>query len=347
MRRQQILKHKTKIIGLGMAMSVFMTVPSFASAGEQNGILQAQAEHTDAAAISENDFIVSGNNSVTTNNADRSILTNWAGSGYSADVPMVYHTFISGDSLVTARGISLGSTKNEVMDKYGNRESQAYNSASDQWYQMMVSNGNGDAQTFAASASFLEYFTKPYGIRFHFDQQDQLTGILYFRDLTRNDEGITAKNILLNEGYYTYDTTDIYDNDSQTVLHSGEVHCSNSAESYSAALEKDRYPFGLMADPVVDMRIANVTDSTFTAYYEEWPGIEKESYYNEDSAWKVFYYKENDRWRPADSQAEPDFYWVVNDSDTFTLYDSYDKLDGETGAVTGHYTEVRTYKRIK
>lgn len=326
-----------KVIWIAMAISVFMAMPSFAAGGAENGSIQTQVETAGIMPVSESDFIVSGNNSVTINNADNSVITNWARAGYLLD-QQVCHSFINGDSLVTARGITFGNTKNDVMEKYGNAESQAYASASDPWYQILVASGSSDASSLAVSASVMEYFTKPYGLRFYFDQQDKLTGIVYFRDLVRNDE--SAAPVLLNEGYYYYVTTDIYDSSSQSMIHQGEVVLDHNRELYDAALEKDRYPFGLMADPVTDMKIAKVTDSAFTAYYEQTP--EMESYFDENTAWAVSFYRDNDKWKPADSGC----YWIVRDSDTFTYYENYDKIDWGTGAVTGHYLEARTYKRI-
>lgn len=345
MKRQNLTREAQKAIWTAMAMSVFMATPCFAGSLASNRIVQAQTETAQAVPISESDFIVSGNNSVTANNADNSVISNWARVGYPTYVPMTVHTFINGDSLITARGITFGNTKAEVMEKYGNAESKLYDSASDQWYQLLISNGNGDASTFAASVSAVEYFAKPYGIRFHFDQQDKLIGIMYFRDHTRSD-GNTS-NVQPNEGYYYYAATDIYDNDSQSMLHKGEVILDQNTEEYAEALERDRYPFGLMADPVTDIKIANAADNAFTVYYEVWPGIEQESYYNEDLVWKESFHRDNDKWVADGSQTVSDVYWVFNDSDTFTIYASYDHVDWETGMVMGHYTEIKTYKRIQ
>ncbi len=336
MKRQNLTQESKKVMWAAMAMSVLMTTPCFAGSLTSTPMVQAQTEMVPAAPISESDFIVSGNNSVTAENGDNSILTIWSRIGYAAHNPSTFYSFVNGDSLITARGITFGNTKAEVMEKYGNREAKPYDSASDPWYQKMVSDGATDAYTFAASVSAVEYFTKPYGMRFHFDQQDKLTGIIYFRDYNRNDESTGA--VKPNEGYYYYVTTDIYDNDSQSMLHKGEVTLDSDRELYNMALEKD---------PVGDMKIANVTDNAFTVYYEAWPGIEQESYYNEATAWKESFHSDNDKWVADGSLTASDVYWVVNDSDTFTIYAKYDNINWETGAVTGHYTEIKTYKRIQ
>lgn len=304
----------------------------------QNGVIQTRMVNADVAPISENDFIVSGDNSVTRSNADNSIITNWVRTGY-VNMPITYHTFISGDSLQTARGISFGDTKDEVMAKYGNAAFEVFHSDTDKIYQVVVSYGSADAPVIAASASVMEYFMSPYGIRFYFNQQEQLSGIVFFRDTTRN--GMESSNVL-DEGYYYYYTTDIYDNDSQSMIHKGEVFCSGSQDD-SPYLETDRYPFGLVADPVYSIRIGKVTDSTFEAYYEEY--LEYAQYFNENSARSVTYYKDGDKWRAVGSENEPDYYWVVENNGTFLLYDGYDRLDSETGEVIGHYTEIRTYKK--
>ncbi len=154
----------------------------------ENGSIQTKGVNIPVVSISEGDFVVSGNNSVTRNNADCSIITNWRRIGYDID-PMPYHVFVTGDSLTTARGIALGVLKNDVLERYGNIASQNYNAGSDKWYQFMVASGNAEANIIVQAASVLDYFTNPYGIRFYFNGQEQLIGVVYYRDaaISNND----------------------------------------------------------------------------------------------------------------------------------------------------------------
>ena len=305
-----------------------------------NGVVQTKTVSAATAPISEADFVVSGDNSVTRGTSDHSIITNWIRVGYNND-PTPYHIFVTGDSLTTARGISLGDSKNSVVEKYGNNSSQGFNAGSDKWYQFSANNGNAEASVVATSASVLEYTTAPYGIRFYFDAQDKLIGVIYFRD-----GGVTessASNVVKpNEGYYFYYTTDIYDNDSQKMIHKGEYHFTDTWSDN--ALDVDRYPFGLDAEPVTMIKIMNVTDNSFKVYYDEYP--EYEQYFNENSAYDTFY-RDGEKWRLVGGDGTDSYYWVINDSDTFTLYHDYNKLNPETEEVLGHYKDIRTYKRVK
>lgn len=172
----------------------------------QNGIVQTKTLNADIASISENDFVISGNNSVTQNNADNSIITNWVRTGYSSD-PSPYHVFVSGDSLTTSRGISLGDSKNNVIEKYGSITSTSFDNDSDKWYQLMVVNGNAEANTIARSTSVIDYFTNPYGMRFYFNNQEQLLGVIYYRDVAagnQNDANNNGIQLASYIGDYSY-----------------------------------------------------------------------------------------------------------------------------------------------
>lgn len=162
-----------------------------AGAWVMNGSIQTSSVNVSAASISENDFIVSGNNSVTRNNADCSIITNWKRTGYDTD-PMPYHVFVTGDSLTTARGIALGAQKKDVLEKYGNIASQSYNTGSDKWLQFMLASANVEASTISQAASVLDYFTNPYGIKFYFNAQEQLIGVVYYRDAVAENHEIST-----------------------------------------------------------------------------------------------------------------------------------------------------------
>lgn len=162
-----------------------------AGAWVMNGSIQTSSVNVSAASISENDFIVSGNNSVTRNNADCSIITNWKRTGYDTD-PMPYHVFVTGDSLTTARGIALGAQKKDVLEKYGNIASQSYNTGSDKWLQFMLASANVEASTISQAASVLDYFTNPYGIKFYFNAEEQLIGVVYYRDAVAENHEIST-----------------------------------------------------------------------------------------------------------------------------------------------------------
>lgn len=157
----------------------------------ENGNIKTKGVSVPAASIGESDFVVSGNNSVTRNNADCSIITNWVRIGYDAD-PMPYHVFVTGDSLTTARGIALGALKKDVLEKYGTIESHNYNTGSDKWFQFMVASGNAEAGIISQAVSVLDYYTNPYGIRFYFNGQEQLTGVVYYRDAAAGNNNVST-----------------------------------------------------------------------------------------------------------------------------------------------------------
>lgn len=177
----------------------------------ENGIVQTKSVNVEATPISESDFVVGGNNSITQNNADNSIITNWNRLGYS-DVE-IFHCFVSGDSLVTARGVALGESKNTVISKYGNKEAASYNTAADKWYGYIAGNGFTEASTISTAASVLEYTSNPYGIRFYFNQQEQLIGVVYYRDLTTFQNSNAATNV---DGLYNYYKSEFYVKNEQT-----------------------------------------------------------------------------------------------------------------------------------
>ncbi|WP_432627118.1 hypothetical protein [Brotaphodocola sp.] len=145
-----------------------------------NGVIQTKNVVVNAEPITEKDFIISGDNSVTKNNADNSIITNWKRLGFN-DGP--YHVFVTGDSLVTSRGIVLGDSKDAVIEKYGSADASKFSTA-DRWYQLMIFNGQDkttDGTTIASASSVMNYYSDPYGIQFYFNQDDQIIGIVYYR----------------------------------------------------------------------------------------------------------------------------------------------------------------------
>ena len=141
-----------------------------------NGVVQTKNVVVNAEPITEKDFIVSGDNSVTKNNADNSIITNWKRSGFNNGP---YHVFVTGDSLVTSRGIGLGDSKNAVIEKYGSAEASEFSTA-DRWYQLMRDKTT-DGITIAKASSIINYYSDPYGIQFYFNKDDQIIGIVYYR----------------------------------------------------------------------------------------------------------------------------------------------------------------------
>lgn len=231
----------------------------------QNGVVQTKAisQNQNAASIGENDFVISGDNSVTQNNADHSIITNWVRLGYASD-PTPYHVFITGDSLTTARGISLGDSKSAVIEKYGVTENKAFNAGADKWYQLMASAGYAETNTIASSATVLEYTNNTYGIRFYFDQQEHLIGVVFYRDSTQgNNSNVNntstdfdadpadyvgnysysgATSYIYNEQTRTYDVFAVTDNDSWEEW-SGKIYPADPAY-YNFSIKgasKDKY----------------------------------------------------------------------------------------------------------
>lgn len=172
----------------------------------QNGVIQTKVMGVTAEPINESDFVVSGDNSITRNNPDNSIISHWERSGYSASLGgWSYHMFVTGDSLTTARGISLGNTKSDVIEKYGAAVSQKFDKNSDRWYQVVAPLGYADSSIIAESASIIEYNVAPYGIRFYFDQTDKLIGVVYFKD--KGNAQTAGENLI---GTYNYSQTILY-----------------------------------------------------------------------------------------------------------------------------------------
>jgi hypothetical protein len=151
----------------------------------ENGVVQTQSVETASASVkplSTDDFIVSGNNSVTANNADNSVISNWKRVGYPDD-HYVFHTFVSGDSIVTARGISFASTKNDIISKYGEAAIKKNNPTNDDFCMMVkqIAAGTNDEKAVFSASTVIEYTSDPYGLRFFFDENDALTVIMYTR----------------------------------------------------------------------------------------------------------------------------------------------------------------------
>lgn len=192
-----------------------------------NGVIQTKSVTTSVAPISESDFIVSGNNSVTQNNADHSIITNWKRLGYDLEP---YHSFVMGDSITTARDITFGASKSMVMEKYGNVEASAF-SKSDKWYQKMLTNSlasaTNDINIIEGAVSVLEYSSNPYGIRFYFNQQDQLIAIMYY-----NESNLVNSNIKMADyvGKFAYCGACSYIFNEQNMQY--EVFAETKSSSY-------------------------------------------------------------------------------------------------------------------
>ena len=185
-----------------------------------------QVKQVGAAPISESDFVVAGDNSVTQNNADHSIISNWARLGYYSTP---YHVFVIGDSLATARGISLGAPKSDVVTQYGNTADQNFNAGADKCYQMMVASGNAEANIIGQAATVLDYSANSYGIRFYFNNQNLLLGVVYYRDDAVVNQGNTgaAENYV---GNYTYSGGASYLLNSQTGQYELFAQTANASE---------------------------------------------------------------------------------------------------------------------
>lgn len=196
-----------------------------------NGVVQAKAAAS-VAAISESDFVIGGDNPVTQNTADHSVISNWKRLGYISGLT----SFVTGDSLVTARGITLGSSRSDVTAQYGSGNKENFNSASDFWYQQLVAQGGADASVIGTAASVEEYQTVPYGIRFYYNAQDQVIGIIFFEDA--ENTAITPR-----EGTYRYFETAIYKVEADNSLTLGGK--TSPKEDYDAQHEEYRNVVGI------------------------------------------------------------------------------------------------------
>lgn len=244
------------------------TTPDGYTVNGDGAWVQSGSVQTKVAPISENDFVVSGSNSVTRNTTDNSIISNWVHTGYSAD-PTPYHVFISGDSLTTARGISFGASKNDVLAKYGNTDSKSFDATSDKWYQFMLTSGYAEANTIVTSNSVIEYFSNPYGIRFYFDKQEQLSGVVYYRDSTMSNNSSIQNNTSNNGvhptkyiGNYSYSGghSFIFNNQTETY----EVLAETANESEDEWFNKI-YP----ADPAYGSNGFSIKEATDQAFLFE------------------------------------------------------------------------------
>lgn len=165
-----------------------------------------------------------------------------------------------------------------------------------------------------------------------------------------NAESIETVKLL--EGNYRYYKTDIFDENTKTVISDGKVY-DGTVESLNNILETDRYPFQLWADPFWEISIRDVTDNSFLFCETE---MEHGTGYTIDG----------DKWRPTFSKSyadwshqeeglteillenvDSDFYCIIENNSTIVLYDTYNVINTETGEATGQvYTEIRTYKKI-
>lgn len=188
-----------------------------------DGVVQTSAAAVQAvqgATLSESDFVVSGDNSVTRSVGDHSILTNW--NQKSNNVSGIFHAFAKGDSITTARGITFGNTKQAVKEKYGEASSYPFD-IGDRWYYALQIAGPEDAAKISVSATTMEYYTKPYGIKFYFDASEQLIGIIYFRDDERQD----SAPVPVNNGHYIYTVGELY------VKNNGKYELYSTTRTFS------------------------------------------------------------------------------------------------------------------
>ncbi len=197
-----------------------------------NGAIQTKTVSTTAEPIGEADFVVSGDNSVTQNNADHSVLTNWKRLGFTNEP---YHAFVSGDCMTTARGITFGNTKNAVMEKYGSGTASAFSSA-DKLYQNLVANSQAnanDVKVIGGSASVLDYLSNSYGMRFYFNAQDELIGLIYYKEGAFANSSIQMSDYV---GKFVYCGAASYVYNEQTRQY--EVFAQTSSANYDEWFEK-------------------------------------------------------------------------------------------------------------
>ena len=297
----------------------------------ENGRVQEKANAIEIAPISESDFVVAGNNSVTTNTADHSILTNWELMGQSA-YPITYHVFITGDAVTTARGITFGNSMADVTEKYGEAVPRSYSNTSDRWYQLMVNAGYADANTITTSSTVIEYRKAPYGICFYFNQQDTLIGIVYYKDITMTE--ITDNATGIYDGSYQYIQSKAYYRNApdQEYQLFRETPIWNGA-SYDEALEA-RYQLGQMADFSFDAVIKDSSQNGFSIYYPAIADTEEDI--------KHFTKKENNyymdwyAWAGQRYSTTDESMYIELDNNTLTMveYFTYPEVDEDNPAYS-------------
>jgi len=264
----------------------------------QDGVVQTKAISAAAAPINESDFIVSGDNSVTRNSTDNSVISIWEHSGYSASAGgWVHQMFVTGDSVTTARGITLGNAKSDVVAKYGDAVSQKFDGNSDRHYQQVVSMGHPDAFVIAGSAYVMEYKTNPYGIRFYFNQQDKVIGIVYFRDLTMDDTQSAGENLV---GTYNYSQSIVYvfNNETQkyevygkTPEHTNFDWSEDDYGQFDEMLNERMQQFGFAADFAPEYKVLETSNDVIKVTHCNTDWIM--SFKNQGNAWRFEGYESN------------------------------------------------------
>lgn len=297
----------------------------------KNGSIQEKVITIEIPPITEHDFVVDGNNSVTKNTADHSILTNWGLKGQSV-YPVTYHVFITGDDLTTARGITFGNSMEDVKEKYGNSVPQSYSNTSDRWYPLMAGEGYADADTIAASSTVIEYRKAPYGICFYFDQQNILIGIVYYKDTTMTE--ISDNTVGSYDGTYQYVQSKAYYRNApdQGYQLFRETPVWNGV-SYDEALEA-RYQLGQMADFSFDAVIKDSSQNDFSIYYPAIADTEEDI--------KHFTKKENNyyidwyAWAGQHYSATDESMYITLEDNTLTIVDhfTYPQVDEDNPAYS-------------
>ena len=94
---------------------------------------------------------------------------------------------------------------------------------------MMLASGNAEANIISQAATVLDYSANSYGIRFYFNNQDLLLGVVYYRDDTVLNQGNTsaAGNYV---GNYTYSGGASYLLNNQTGQYELFAQTANASE---------------------------------------------------------------------------------------------------------------------
>ena len=144
----------------------------------ENVVIDKGVEDVIIEPFGEYDFIVSGDNSVIAQTEDGSVISKFEINGWE----YAYQTFIEGDSFATYRDISFPATKEEIIKLYGNVASRRVDLSNDNIYSYGKSEGSTDILIIENANEFIEFTYNEYGMRFYFDEQDNLLLVAYYKN---------------------------------------------------------------------------------------------------------------------------------------------------------------------
>ena len=145
----------------------------------------------------ESDFIVTGDNSVVAQTEDGSVISKFEVNGWE----YAYQTFVEGDSFTTNRNISFPISKEEILKVYGDVTVQNVDLSNDNIYSYGKSEGGTDVLILENAKDFIEYTYNVYGMRFYFDEENNLLLVAYYKNYNMlQSSNISQSN---NESYVT------------------------------------------------------------------------------------------------------------------------------------------------